>query len=135
MTITPHRRPKSAYPRFDDRDHTLVTERLNKRHQATTPLVGDWIDFADGIRRRISYIWGDEDAQTSDRGSYYLLPNGDMNFSGSLYPSIPLASLTNTGTTRPGSAWIFHHGHACAHNGVDFDIPVRVYTTTLSAPK
>jgi hypothetical protein len=117
---------------FDDRDAAIVAEReaeLNKREGFR---LGDWVRFADDRLRRISHIWPDG-VQTSDGGSYYL-GNGYVSMSGSLYRTVPNESLTLTDETRPGWVWIFHHDMHVAHNGVDVQIPFRVYTCNLPAP-
>jgi hypothetical protein len=124
--------PVGADPfiKWDERDYELVRAALDNRKQLNGPLVGDYVIFADGVMRRVSYIWP-ESVQTSDGGSYYLSGDGHMSMSGNLYTSVPLETLTDTGTTRPAYAWIFHHGWAQASNGVHFTIPVRVYNCSL----
>ena len=36
----------------------------------------------------------------------------------------------NTGATKAGRFWFFHHNHARGHNGVYFDILCRVWEQT-----
>lgn len=90
--------------------------------------------FADSVRRRISYSWGDG-YQTSDGGSFYLDESGGMSFSGSLYQSVPVDSLTDTGETDTAGAWVFHHGYSDAGNGVDVTVTVRVYRCGFGCTK
>jgi hypothetical protein len=40
---------------------------------------------------------------------------------------VPSDSLTLTDERLPGRFWFFHHDHWTAHNGVDVEIPCRVY--------
>lgn len=83
--------------------------------------------------RRISYLWPDG-VQTSDGGSYYLCQSGRCNFSGSLYVSVPIATLTPTQAQRWGWAWIFHHNRMCAHNGVTFQALFALYNCSAPPP-
>lgn len=115
---------------LDDRDQGIVDQRMSALDAQPGPRVGDFVIFADGTERRISHDWGDA-LQTSDltglwSGRFYL-GNGFASFSGGLHPGIPAATFTDTGETRDGSAWIFHHDVRRAHNGVDFTAPFRVF--------
>jgi len=126
---------------LDDVDMTILSERASRfwvQHHG--PAVGDYIDFADGVTRRISHVWtfGDITVQTSDGGSFYLA-NGSLSYSGGLYhgwnnvirPGIPIETLTLTGETREGAVWFFHHDWHTAHNGVYTTMRFAVYTCTL----
>lgn len=112
-------------PQLDDRDRDLFTARAESYDRIGGPRVGDYVEFADGVIRRVSHVW-DDGVQTSDGGSFYL-GNGYISFSGGLYPSIPFSSLTDTGEKRNGSVWLFHHDWARAHNGVHSEISFRVF--------
>jgi hypothetical protein len=124
------------WPRIelDNRDRAIIANRVTRRDEQTGPRVGDYIIFANGVTRRISHIWFDEKAQTSDDGRFHLTDYG-LSFGGSLYLPVPLDSLTDIGQMRAGSAWIFHHDSPGADRGVDFAIDCRVYTCTLPAPE
>jgi hypothetical protein len=124
---------------LDERDRQIIWERRHSIELIDGPRCGDYVDFADGITRRVSYIWRDEhgqafNVQTSDGGWYYL-GNGYVSMSGSLYNGVKPETLTDTGEVRPGSAWIFHHDHHTRDNGVDITIPFRVYRCTENAPR
>jgi len=100
--------------------------------------IGDYVDFADGVTRRVSHVFprewgGDYGVQTSDGGSFYL-DEGFVSFSGSLYRPIPHRTLTQTEQQRPGRVWIFHHDWPERDNGVHDEIPFRVYACTEEAP-
>lgn len=112
-------------PELDDRDRALVAERAAAYDRINGPRVGDFVEFADGVIRRVSHVW-DNGVQTSDGGSFYL-GDGYISFSGGLYPQIPFSSLSETGEKRNASVWIFHHDWAKAHNGVGAEIPFRVF--------
>lgn len=122
-------------PWFDKRDAAILEERAALL--AANPInVGDFVRFADGIARRVSYIMtesGDDVAnskpewiQTSDSGSFYL-GDGYVSFSGSLYVGVPFASLVDTGDTFDGRVWFFHHDFAMADNGVECSTKFRIW--------
>lgn len=117
---------------LDARDQTILTHRVALYTVHTTPQVGHYVDFADGVTRRISYVWDggrEPGVQTSDGGSFYL-GEGYCSFSGGLYPAVPMTTLTRSEATREGWAWFFHHDYHTAHNGVHARIPCVVWRTT-----
>jgi hypothetical protein len=130
-------------PTFSERDGEILARRAAQL--AENPInVGDFVRFADGVVRRVSYIWpdiSDDDShhrpgsiQTTDGGSFYL-GDGYVSFSGSLYIGVPFNTLTNTGDTHDGQAWFFHHDHACADNGVYFTTKFRVWHCSLKSER
>jgi hypothetical protein len=119
---------------MDERDKAYVDEAIGKRANNIGPMVGDYVIFSDGIRRRIAQHWPDG-VQTADDGSFHLLPTGTMSFSGSLYGSIPFDVLTDSGETELAWAWVFHHNQREANNGVDFQVPVRVWHASIPGDK
>ena len=122
-------------PTLDDRDREIIATRSAALAVRTTPQVGDFVDFANGITRRISHLWTDwpdPTIQTSDGGSFYLGTTG-CSFSGGLYPGIPADLFTPTDERREGSAWLFHHDDAEAYNGVYFTVPFRVWRCEQAA--
>ena len=128
---------------LDPTDYAIIERRANALAEHGVPIVGDWIDFPDGTRRRISHIWradwmNDPDRgpgyQTSDGGSWYL-GDGYTSFSGSLYSTLQDPDLTPADETRHGSCWFFHHDHHRAHNGIETAIPFRVWNTTQEPPR
>lgn len=124
---------------LDDRDQAILAERTAALDAVEEPRVGDFVVFADGVTRRISYHWHDGAGwdggyQSSDGGSYYL-GTGYVSMSGGLYTTVPKETLTLTDEKRDGSVWFFHHDHHTAHNGVDVMIPFRVYACSLPAPR
>ncbi|HVG51652.1 MAG TPA: hypothetical protein VM867_08470 [Xanthobacteraceae bacterium] len=119
---------------FDDRDAELLAKREAIRATLPGPLVGDFVAMPDGAMMRFTHDWGDT-IQTTSRASpedvsFFFFKDGEMSFSGSLYPAVPKAGLTDTGTTLPGSAWFFHHDETGAHRGVHFKTPCRVWKLT-----
>lgn len=122
---------------LDGRDEAIIAERMAKLDAKAGPRVGDFVRFADGTLRRISYHWRDDEGwdggcQTSDAGSYYL-GNYGVSMSGGLFPCVPTESLTLTDEQRDGAVWIFHHDVHRAHNGVHASVPFRVYACPQEA--
>jgi hypothetical protein len=118
---------------LDERDQALVAQRLAARESLPGPQVGDFVQFAQGPRRRVSYVCP-ESVQTSDEGRYYLCESGACDFSGPLYRPVPLATLTPTAEHLAGSAWIFHHDRVWDHNGVEFQTDFELYTCSAPPP-
>ena len=125
-------------PELDDRDRAIVTRRLAAFDEEPDVRIGDYVDFADGVTRRVSHVypreWGDDyGVQTSDGGSFYL-DDGFVSFSGSLHRPVPHQTLTLSEQRRPGHVWIFHHDWPERDNGVYDEIPFRVYACSEEAP-
>jgi hypothetical protein len=126
-------------PALDAIDIALIAERMDATDSQDGPLEGDYVVFADGVTRRISYHWTDGagwdgGCQTSDGGRFHLTSYG-CSFSGSLYPCVPTDSLTLTDEYRDGEAWIFHHNRPAGGNGVEFITEFRVYRCSKNAPR
>jgi hypothetical protein len=120
-------------PTFDDRDATILAKRVAAFDPTEGPREGDYVEFSDGVTRRISYVWPSA-VQTSDSGSFYL-GNGYMSFSGGLYSTVPTETLTLTDAVREAWAWFFHHDQREAHNSIHVRVPVRVWKSTAPAPQ
>lgn len=125
-------------PELDDRDRAIIASRLAAFDGEPDVRIGDYVEFADGVTRRVSHVfpreWGDDyGVQTSDGGSFYL-DEGFVSFSGSLYSAVPHRTLTPTEHRRPGRVWIFHHDWPGRDNGVHDEIPFRVYACSEEAP-
>lgn len=130
-------------PEFDDRDAAILAERQAAFDKREGPRCGDFVIFPCGTTRRIAHVWkwdaSDEgpavhDLQTSVGGSFYF-GEGYMSFSGTLYQSIPASALVDTGETREGLCWFFHHDWSQAHNGVYTHARCRVYRSNVEAPQ
>jgi hypothetical protein len=127
-------------PEFDARDGEIRAKRLSAFEKIEGHRCGDYIVFADGVTRRISHISFDGAPQTSAGGSWYLGSGWTdeeayVNFSGSLYRSVPVETLTPTDEIRDGLVWFFHHGFPQAHSAVHTNIPFRVFRCSLPAPE
>lgn len=124
-----------APPDFDEKDIEIARGRLSTWNERQGPRVGDWVDMLDGTQRRFTHNWGDGLQTTcgnGDSGSFYFA-KGCMSYSGGLDPSIPNGQLVDTGETRLGCAWFFHHDHSGAHRGVYFKAPCRVFRQVAGA--
>lgn len=124
---------------LDEADKGILADRISKLDAVLGLRCGDFVRFADGVERRISHIWRDEDGdpfsvQTSDGGSFYL-GAGYVSMSGSLYTGVKPETLTLTDETREGSVWFFHHDRHFAHNGVDAVVTFRLYECALVATR
>lgn len=127
-------------PELDDFDKGIIHERVSAiSDRFNRPHVGAWVRFADGVERRISHIWRDENGnavsvQTSAGGSFYL-GNGYLSFSGSLFTGITPDTLTRASepSMKLGSLWIFHHDHSRAHNGVHSEARFAVWECSESS--
>lgn len=132
--------PELVPAELDERDAAILARRVALLDAIDKAKVGDFVRFADGEQRRISHIWDWDDgdpefpqAQTSDGGSYYL-GDGYVSMSGGLYPPVHTNTLTDTGETKLGSVWFFHHDRSGAHRGVDTAIPFRVWSCSVDSP-
>ena len=125
---------------LDTVDLAILNRRIEAYTASAGPAEGDWVEFADSVARRVSFVtplsWLPEcdSVQTSDGGSWYF-GEGYASFSGSLFPGVRRGTLTDTGEWRNGSCWFFHHDHAMAHNGVDVEAPFRVYRCFEAVPR
>jgi hypothetical protein len=116
---------------FDEKDEQIVEHRELQWNRINGPRVGDFVQMKDGTLRRFTWDW--ETAlqttctEASGDASFYLLDGGLAGFSGSLSSSILKETLQDTGETKEGLFWIFHHNECKAHNGVRFKMLCRVY--------
>jgi len=130
------RRMYGEHPDFDERDEAIRQRRIALLNRREGPRCGDYVEFADGVVRRVSHVWcfePDGYVQTSTDGSFYL-GDGHVSFSGALFPGVSSDTLTKTEQTRPGHVWFFHHDYPMAFNGVNTKIDFRVYTCSMNAP-
>lgn len=124
----------------DPADRADLEARIARRMAVTTPQVGDFIDYANGVTRRIAFVWSEGVQSAMDQPgmsvpSFQMLSTGELSYSGGLHLATPTANLTDTGEFRPGVAWIFSRGVIAAGNGVDFNAPCRVWASTDDAPE
>jgi hypothetical protein len=117
-------------PEFDGKDQTILDRRRASFDLVPGPRVGDFVRLLDGTLRRFTYRWAGLQTTMGSNGfgpeSFYLDEAG-ASYSGGLDTTIPLPNLVPTEETQWGEFWFFHHDLACAHNGVNFTFPCRVY--------
>jgi predicted RNA-binding Zn-ribbon protein involved in translation (DUF1610 family) len=123
---------------LDEHDQAERDRRAALFALHTTPQMGDFVIFKCGTLRRISHLWEcDSTFQSSDCGSFYLEKWGDnkafMSFSGSLFHSVSLKTLTLLPEMRDGGCWFFSHNYACRDNDVAFTVPCRVWSCSEEA--
>jgi len=112
----------------DNKDDSIASTRLFLFNKFDGPRIGDFIVYADGVINRICYHHGDRVQTTgAHNGRYYIGHRGVPEYSGGLDPSIPTAELLNSGQTRLGVFWFFHHNISRAHYGISFETPCRVF--------
>lgn len=135
-------------PKIDDRDREILKHREELYNAKPGPRVGDWLRLDNGEYRRFTYDWGhcdtepgeDHGLQTTcvdgESGSFHLGGlTGDtraevdayISYSGSLNPGVKRSAMVDTGETKLGRVWFFHHNFPGAGNGVEFEIPFRVF--------
>jgi hypothetical protein len=124
---------------MDERDKEIFKRREEAYKKNKAPRIGHYVRFQDGVERRISHVWTDENdqpesIQTSDGGSFYF-GEGYMNFSGCLYIGVPANSLRKTEEKKCGSAWFFHHDFWTANNAVDVQVECAVWECSVPAPR
>ena len=112
----------------DDKDERILQERVEAWDKRPAPRVGDYIMFSDGVMHRFSHDWDEWGLQTSKDGSFYF-GDGYMSFSGGLNPPILREKVLNSGETKKGQAWFFHHDWAHAHSAVFVMVDCRVFGT------
>ena len=119
---------------LDELDTEILIKRAIAFMAHDKPRVGDFVDFSNGVTRRICLFHETEELQTADidAGSFFLY-EGSASFSGTLCGCIPIAELIRTEEVRMGKFWFFHHGEVKAYNGVRFVSPCRVWKTALEA--
>lgn len=120
----------ASRPQFDDRDAEILAERVAEWDARPGIRVGDFAIMKDGRLVRFAYDWGRESGiqiANVDCGSFYIDGSGYVQFSGTLAPQVPHDAFEDTGETRDGAFWFFHHGYVGAYRGVYGKAPCRVF--------
>ena len=116
---------------LDNHDEKILLEQIALWDKRRGPRVGDWCLLLDGTARRFTHDWGDFLQTTTEPagkfGASFYFGKGYMEFSGGLDRAINAAEFELTEETRDGSCWFFHHGEARAYNGIQTNVPCRVY--------
>lgn len=123
---------KQARFTFDARDEQLRQQGLIYWNTTNDPRVGDYVTLGDGTLHRIS-TKSSTSFQLSDPrfGASFHWCWWYCSYSGGHQMALhALSSLEDTGETRDGDVWVFHHDQAGAHRGVTCTIPCRIYRLT-----
>lgn len=109
---------------------------------------GDFVTTDDGRVRRVGHVHDAHEAtryhpamparvQLTDGGRFHLTESGMADYSGGFAGSVDVAHLVDTGETRQGSAWIWHHGRPAAGGSVSVLVPFRVFAvpTGVEVPR
>jgi hypothetical protein len=94
-------------------------------HSPDLPRVGDYVITPEGKTQRAAYIWPDQ-IQTCDTGSFHLGIYG-ASMSGGLDPGYKKDKFVNTGETKEGNFWFFHHNYPGADRSVGMSCACRVF--------
>ena len=113
---------------------TILKNRMEKLNEKKGARNGDFLKLPNGKYTRFTHDWGDSlqtgclriANESGNCGSFYL-GSGSMSYSGSLDPAIDRSKLKLTDEIKLGRVWFFNNGEARAHNGIDFDVPLRVF--------
>lgn len=124
---------------MDDFNKGILSERQRARTSRSGIMQGDFIRSGDKLAR-VTHVWqGDgiptdkETAQTTvfsddgEGGSFYLSASGGCSYSGSLESGVRIDHLKDTGETREGRCWFFHHGISGGGRGVSATVRCRVW--------
>jgi hypothetical protein len=118
----------------DEKDQAIRTKTIAAWLARPGVRVGDFVKMLDGTLRRFTHDWGDDIQTTSYKvsggdgdASFYVGAGGFASYSGGLDPAISKDRLVETGETRFGNFWFFHHGFSGAGRGRIFEMPCRVY--------
>jgi hypothetical protein len=122
-------------PVMDDQDRALLAARVRLREAVQGPRAGDYVILTgDAGPVRLTTNGGLNGIVTtwpqwtySDR--FYLDRKGRADHSGGnrFLDSIGRAQLVDTGETKAGSFWFFHHDTLAQRGGIDVELPCRVY--------
>lgn len=126
---------------LDERNQAVLAEGVAAlaAKEQDGPQVGEWVVFADGTARRVSYLWPGEPhertIQTSNPGAGFSIGKyGASMGNGSLYAPIPADTLSLTGQRRDAAVWFPHHGWLDRDCSVTVLVPFRVWSCTEAAP-
>ena len=119
---------------LDETDRGILADRTAAWQTHEGPRVGDYLTLTDGRLVRFTPDGGETLQTTSPTfggGSFHLSRGGEMSYSGALDPGFEKSRLVDTQETRPGRCWFSSHDFSIAHNGVDVEVPCRVYRLFL----
>lgn len=107
----------------------IIQKRIETRGKINEILVGDVIEYKDGRRERITYIWG-KDGQIQaggGNGSFFMFKNGISSYSGSLNSGLHKDTLQATNESTPALFWFFSKDWSGGNRGIYFQCPVKIW--------
>ena len=110
-------------PDFIDRN--LASSRIAARDNISGLRVGDYL-YLNGEYCRVAYNGRRVQIELYE-GSYHLCNDGDVSFSGGLYPCIEFKELVLRPETKSGIFWIEHHGILTSGCSVYIETECRVF--------
>lgn len=128
-------------PPWDEQDADYAAEMMAAYDAKHGPRVGDWVLVADETRsRRIAAIHHGpkkgrvparpERFQLTSRwggGNSFHLTHASVAHSGGLDSALPIEYLADTGQTRDGWVWVWHHGRPGGGQARDGQLAFRVW--------
>lgn len=110
------------------KQYNILAKHLTKFNEIEGPRVGDYVKLKDGNYKRFCSQWidGFQVTPTETSGSFNI-DSGACCYSGTLEPSVKKEKIKFTWTYKLGRVWFFKDGIPAAHQGIDAEIPLRVY--------
>lgn len=108
----------------------IIRTRIDARAKINEIAVGDVIEYKDGKRDRVTYIWeqdGQIQAGGGFNGGFYMNKDGYSSYSGSLSSGLHIDKLQATKDNAPAYFWFFSKDWTGGNRGIDFQCPVKIW--------
>lgn len=108
----------------------IIRTRIETRAKINQIAVGDVIEYKDGKRDRVTYIWeqdGQIQAGGGFNGGFYMNKDGYSSYSGSLSSGLHRSNLQPTSDKMAASFWFFSEDSAGGNRGIYFQCPVKIW--------
>lgn len=110
-----------------DKDKAILSHRIALYDQQQGPRVGDFVKV-NGTYQRFTHKWDESiQAGASECNVGFYLGDGYISYSGGLNSGAMLNDLKQTDEVKTGAVWFFHENNWVAHNGVEMEMPFRVF--------
>jgi len=130
-----HKSGVSTNQPLTEADQKIYDQQLKQWLNQVGPRVGDFLRLWEGSGdcpahryefTRFTHDWSDSIQSGGENGSFWW--GGEYcSYSGGLDGGCPKSDLIDTASFRQGRVWFFSDNYACANNGVDVEIPCRVF--------
>ncbi len=126
-------------PVMDDIDRNILAARVARRDRVQGPRPGDFVMIPgdpEPIRLIIAGLNGISTTRPNNSPRCYLTPEGRLDPSGGRrsLDHIAKSQLIDTGETKPGACWFFHHDVLAPKGGIHVEIDCRVYRIREQGP-